>query len=71
MEKIRCNCCGKVLEVDKDIVREDFVRVKKQWGYFSKKDGITQEFLICEQCVENVIAGFVVPAKEYETTEMI
>lgn len=71
MEKIRCNCCGKVLEVDKDIVCEDFVRVKKQWGYFSKKDGITQEFLICEQCVENVTAGFAVPVKEYETTEMI
>jgi len=71
MEKARCNCCGKVLKVERNIVCEDFVHIKKSWGYFSKRDGITQEFTMCEQCVEKLVAGFVVPIEEYETKELI
>lgn len=71
MEKTRCNCCGKILKIEKNTVCEDFVRIKKSWGYFSKKDGITQEFVLCEQCIEKLVAGFTVPIEEYETKEMI
>lgn len=71
MEKARCNCCGKTLKVEKDLIHEDYIFIKKSWGYFSKKDGITQEFLICEQCAEKLVAGFAVPVREYETKEMI
>ena len=37
MVKIFCNACGKELKVDNGIPKEDFIRICKSWGYFSKK----------------------------------
>ncbi|MCI8507959.1 MAG: hypothetical protein HFJ06_05280 [Lachnospiraceae bacterium] len=71
MEKIFCNACGKELKVDNGIPKEDFIRICKSWGYFSKKDGITQEFTICEECVEKLEGEFILPFKQYETIEML
>lgn len=71
MDNIMCNKCGRMLKVKNGIAQEDFVRVCKSWGYFSKKDGRTQEFIICEACVEKLEGEFAIPSKEYDTTEMI
>lgn len=71
MEKTRCNRCGRVLKEDKSIVCEDFIYIKKEWGYFSKKDGVTQEFIICEQCAKDMLEEFVIPVKEYDIRELI
>lgn len=71
MEKTRCNRCGRILRMEKIIVCEDFIHIKKEWGYFSKKDGITQEFIICEQCAETMLEEFAVPVMEYEKKELI
>ena len=71
MERIYCNKCGKELKICNGIPREDFIHVCKEWGYFSKKDGRTQEFILCEKCVERLEKEFVRPIKQYETVEMI
>ena len=71
MEKLICNCCGKELKVEKGIAKEDYLHVRKSWGYFSKKDGRTQEFILCEDCVEQMAKGFAVPADFSDTVEMI
>lgn len=71
MDNIVCNECGKTLKSENGIVREEFVRVCKSWGYFSRKDGKTQEFVICEDCMESLAKKFTIPVKEYETIEMI
>lgn len=38
-----CNKCGKKLVEENEILKEDYIRIKKEWGYFSKKDGIVWE----------------------------
>ncbi|MCM1158696.1 MAG: hypothetical protein NC300_08720 [Bacteroidales bacterium] len=71
MEQIYCNKCGKVIEISNGIPREDFIRICKEWGYFSKKDGTTQEFVLCEDCVERMEEEFILPVSFRRTTEMI
>lgn len=71
MDNIICNKCGKKLIVENGIPKEDFIWVRKPWGYFSKKDGRVQEFVICEACVAQLEKEFVIPSKEYDATEMI
>lgn len=71
MNKIVCNKCGRILKMENGIIHEDFIHVRKAWGYFSKKDGNTQEFIICEDCLEKLEQEFAIPSKKYETTEMI
>lgn len=71
MEQIFCNACGKELKVCNGIPQEDFIHICKSWGYFSKKDGRTQEFIMCETCVERLEKEFALPIKQYETIEMI
>ncbi len=71
MGLIYCNKCGKTIKVHKEIPLEDFIQIRKSWGYFSKKDGKTQEFVLCEECVEWLEGEFNRPSKFYETVEMI
>lgn len=71
MEKMVCNCCGKELRVEQGIAKEDYLHIRKEWGYFSKKDGKTQEFIMCEVCVERLAENFIVPADFSDTIEMI
>lgn len=71
MERIICNKCGKEIETRQGIAREDFIKITKPWGYFSKKDGWTQEFVLCEDCVGKMVENFTVPSNLFETTEMI
>ena len=71
MKRIYCNKCGNEIKVINDIPHEDYLFVRKEWGYFSKKDGKTQEFTICESCVEKLEREFKIPAEWIETTEML
>lgn len=66
-----CNRCGKMLKVEHDIVKEDYIQIRKSWGYFSKRDGITQEFILCEECVESMTQEFAVPAVFSDTKELL
>jgi ribosomal-protein-alanine N-acetyltransferase len=60
-ENIYCNACGRKLEVEQGILREDALIVKKNWGYFSRKDLEMHEFVLCEDCYDRLAAGFKKP----------
>ncbi len=49
---VYCNCCGKKISVREVVQMEDYFHFEKTWGYFSLKDGLTQEADICEVCLE-------------------
>ena len=36
-QKVKCNQCGRVLRMEKGILKEDALIIKKEWGYFPKK----------------------------------
>lgn len=66
---ICCNACGRKLDVQQGVLREDALIVKKNWGYFSRKDLEVHEFVLCEACYDEMIAGFqkpvtIVPKRE-------
>lgn len=70
-KKICCNCCGKEYEGKGTVVEADFLDVKKQWGYFSKKDGIVHEFSVCEICYDKWLEKFAIFPEERKATELI
>ena len=37
--EVYCNSCGKKIETTDSTKREDYISIKKEWGYFSNKDG--------------------------------
>lgn len=69
--KIMCNKCKKELPVKKDIIMADFIEINKKWGYFSKKDGKTCKFILCEECSDALINSLEIPAEVTDTTELI
>ncbi|MBO5087850.1 MAG: hypothetical protein J6C01_04180 [Lachnospiraceae bacterium] len=71
MKRIYCNKCGHEIKFINGIAHEDYVFVSKEWGYFSQKDGKTQEFVLCEGCVEKLEREFAIPAVWKDTTEML
>ncbi len=68
---MKCNICGRELRQELDIVKEDYIFVKKNWGYFSRKDGQTHQFCICEDCYDKWIKSFKIPVEIGDTVEMI
>lgn len=71
MQQIQCNKCGKLIKMKNGIAHEDYLLVHKEWGYFSKKDGRTQEFIMCEECVKKLEEEFAVPSHWKNTIEML
>lgn len=71
MNHLYCNKCAKQIKIEHDIPREDFLQIRKEWGFFSGKDGKTQEFLLCENCVEMLTRDFMIPAKLEDTKELL
>ena len=70
-KKIMCNCCGKTIGTEKDLPKQDYLYIKKEWGYFSKKDGKIQEFRLCEECYDEWIRSFRIPVRSIEATEFV
>lgn len=62
-----CNCCGKKLNE----IEQDYLYVKKQWGYFSEKDGSVYEIRICEGCFDAWIRQMAVAPAVTEATELV
>ena len=52
---IYCNICGRSWTKVNDIIKKDFLMIRKDWGYFSNKDGIRHEIIICEECYDEWI----------------
>jgi ribosomal-protein-alanine N-acetyltransferase len=70
-ENMCCNACGRNLEVEQEILREDALIVKKSWGYFSRKDLEIHEFVLCEDCYDRLTAGFKKPVSVYRKNEVL
>ncbi|MFW5630292.1 hypothetical protein [Acetivibrio ethanolgignens] len=68
---MKCNQCGKELKIENGILKEDCLQVKKEWGYFSRKDLQIDEICLCESCYDKWIAGFVLPVKKKKQTEAV
>ena len=66
-----CNMCGKKIEIKNEIPMEDFLSVKKTWGFFSGKDGLVHEFDLCEACYDELVRRFQIPVTETEIKEML
>lgn len=58
---IICNRCKKEIPVRNDVPREDGLFVEKRWNYFSHKDNEVHRFDLCEQCYDELVAGFLIP----------
>ena len=56
--KIVCNKCGREIPVVEGVPREDVLEVEKHWGYFSRKDGRTDRFDLCEDCNDAFVKSF-------------
>ena len=70
-KKIICNCCGKEIGQEPGIIRQDYLHIEKEWGYFSGKDGKKQEFYLCEECYDEITGRFLHPVTTTEVTELI
>lgn len=69
--ELRCNCCGRIMKLEKGIIMEGIFHVDYPWGYFSKKDGIIHSFDLCEECYDKWIDSFQVKPKEIEAKELL
>ena len=70
MEQIRCNCCGQLLKQGEH-AGEDYLKVTKEWGYFSEKDLELHEWYLCEKCYDSLIQGFKIPIKIQTIEEVL
>lgn len=58
VDKVICNCCGKEIKIDKFGEIEDYITIKKSWGYNSNFDGEEHEIDICNDCYQKWIEKF-------------
>lgn len=68
---IYCNKCGHQICIEECIEKADYLKIEKNWGYFSNKDGICQKMNICESCYDKMIAEFQIPPESEENTELL
>lgn len=68
---VACNCCGQIIMAEHGVLKEDVISIRKDWGYFSDKDGITHYFDLCEKCYDRMIKNFQIPVKAQDTVELI
>lgn len=70
-KNLRCNACGRKIEEENGILREDVFEGRKEWGYFSKKDLTVDEFFLCESCYDLLLEKFTIPVKRTEKNEVL
>lgn len=61
-----CNVCGNELKE-----KTDYIKIQKEWGYFSEKDTEIHEFNICERCYDRLVKQFEVMPKITEKKEIL
>lgn len=69
--KVVCNKCGRTLKVENGYLKEFCFSADAVFGYFSRKDGVSEHFDLCEDCYDEVTSQFTVPAEETEAEELI
>lgn len=65
-----CNACGKKLSLKNGILREDALIIKKEWGYFSRKDLEVHEITLCEDCYDSWAAQLMIPVDITQKNEV-
>lgn len=65
-----CNGCGRPIESGGN-GHQDALRVRKEWGYFSKRDLEVHEFNLCEDCYEKLTQEFVIPVTISQKLEVL
>lgn len=71
LTEVVCNRCGRKLKVENGYLREECIAVDKTFGYFSRRDGVSVHFDLCEDCYDELTAQFAVPAEAGEETELL
>lgn len=69
--RVVCNCCGKELLVENGFLKEECIHVEHEFGFFGKKDGISEKFDLCEECYRRIAGEFQIPAQEWERKELL
>lgn len=69
--EIRCNKCGKLIEMQEGNRKEDCLKVEKEWGYFSNKDRELHTFYLCEPCYDDMIEKFEIPIRKQKVEEVV
>lgn len=69
--EVICNKCGKKLMVDRGIAHQGVLSISYGWGYFSKRDGETHSFDLCEECYDDLIKSFIIPINIEERNEIV
>lgn len=69
--QVVCNKCGRSLKVEGGCLKEGGVSITVPFGYFSRRDGITHHFDLCEDCYDSIIKEFAVSVEEEEAVEML
>lgn len=70
-KRVYCNCCGKEICKETASPRQDWLEVKKEWGYFSEKDGEIHHFILCESCYDRLTEHFCIPVERKMQTELL
>ena len=71
LTQLQCNMCGRKILIKDGIEREGVFSASCTWGYFSKKDGETHFFDLCEKCYDKMTAQFVIPPTRQEESELV
>lgn len=71
LEEVVCNKCGRKLKVEGGSLKEFCFAAHTAFGYFSRKDGVTHHFDLCEDCYDDLTAQFAVAVEEAEETELL
>lgn len=71
LTQVLCNQCGRELKVENGYLKEGCFTADAVFGYFSHKDGKNFRFDLCEECFDQMIASFAVPAEIDEETELL
>ena len=71
LKQVICNCCGKTLKLNEQMLLEGVCTVRISWGYFSGKDGETHSFDLCEACYDRITGEFAVPVEKKEELELV
>lgn len=71
LQEIKCNMCGRTMQIENGYLKEDCFTAEHVFGYFSAKDGTRHRFDLCESCYDKMVAGFAIPAEVSEETELV
>ena len=71
LAEVICNKCGLILRVERGVLKEGCFHGEMNFGYFSRRDGVKQNFDLCEDCYEEMIAQFALPPGEEELPELM